>query len=194
MLSSEVMGMQTTSASLLGHLQQADDPAAWDRFVHIYSPLLYAWAGHMGLQHADALDLVQEVFTTLVQKLPEFTYDRDKGFRNWLFRVTRNKYLEKVRRRPLPVDSGMRPEKLAAPTEDVLEKADFQRYLLRQVLPAMRELFQPSTWQAFWEHVVEARPAPEVAARVGVTVNAVFKAKARVLARLHQELADLTPD
>ena len=34
--------------------------------------------------------------------------------------------------------------------------------------------------QAFWEHVVEERPAPEVAARLGVTVNAVFKAKARV--------------
>jgi RNA polymerase sigma-70 factor (ECF subfamily) len=58
----------------------------------------------------------------------------------------------------------------------------------------MRELFQPSTWQAFWEHVVEDRPAPEVAARLGVTVNAVFKAKARVLARLHRELADLTPE
>lgn len=186
--------MQTTSASLLVHLQQADDPSAWGRFVHIYSPLLYAWAGHMGLQHADALDLVQEVFTILVQKLPEFSYDRDKGFRNWLFRVTRNKFLEKARRRPLPVDSCTRPETLAAPSEDRVDEADFQSYLLRQVLPTMRELFQPSTWQAFWEHVVEGRPAPEVASRLGVTVNAVFKAKARVLARLHQELADLAPD
>jgi RNA polymerase sigma-70 factor (ECF subfamily) len=57
----------------------------------------------------------------------------------------------------------------------------------------MSRLFQPSTWQAFWEHVVEEQPAPEVAARLGITVNAVFKAKARVLARLHRELADLVP-
>jgi RNA polymerase sigma-70 factor, ECF subfamily len=187
--------MQTTSPSLLGHLRHADDPTAWGRFVRIYSPLLYTWAGHMGLQHADALDLVQEVFTTLVQKLPEFTYDGDKGFRNWLFCVTRNKFLERARRRTLPIDPVAQPDAVAAPpSQDTVAEADFRRHLLRQILPSMRELFQPSTWQAFWEHVVEERPAPEVAARLGVTVNAVFKAKARVLTRLHQELADLMPD
>jgi hypothetical protein len=42
--------------------------------------------------------------------------------------------------------------------------------------------------------VIEEQPAPQVAARLGITVNAVFKAKARVLARLHRELADLIPD
>ena len=186
--------MQTTSASLLGHLQQGDDPKAWERCVRIYSPALYTWACRMGLQHSDALDLVQEVFTTLVQKLPEFTYDRDRGFRNWLFIVTRNKYLEKARRRALPVDGRVRPDEVAGPADEKVEEADFHRYLLGQVLPRMRQLFQPSTWQAFWDHVVEEQPAPEVAARLGVTVNAVFKAKARVLARLHRELADLSPE
>jgi RNA polymerase sigma-70 factor, ECF subfamily len=183
--------MQTTSASLLGHLKRADDPLAWTRFVRLYSPLLYAWAGHMGLQHADALDLVQEVFTTLVQKLPEFTYDSDKGFRNWLFIVTRNKYLEKARRLKLPSGLPAQPQDTTPSPADGVEQADFQRYVFGQVLPTMRELFQPSTWQAFWEHVVEEKPAPEVASRLGVTVNAVFKAKARVMARLHRELADL---
>src|ERR1700727_3157122 len=96
--------MQTTSASLLEKLHRADDPAAWGHFVRLYSPLLYTWAARMGLQHADALDLVHEVFTVLVQKLPEFIYDSQKGFRNWLFMVTRNKYLEKTRRLALPID------------------------------------------------------------------------------------------
>src|SRR5580692_4299849 len=105
--------MQTTSASLLGHLQQADDPEAWGRFVRLYSPLLYAWAVRMGLQHADALDLVQEVFTVLVQKLPDFIYDSQKGFRNWLFMVTRNKYLEKTRRLALPIDRRIDADELA---------------------------------------------------------------------------------
>jgi RNA polymerase sigma-70 factor, ECF subfamily len=187
--------MQTTSATLLSHLRHDNDPSAWGRFVRLYSPLLYSWAGSMGLQHADALDLVQEVFTTLIQKLPEFTYDSHKSFRSWLFTVTRNKFLEKARRRVLPVDRRVPPEELVAPpAAEAVEEGDFQRYLMGQVLPAMRELFQPSTWQAFWEHVVEGQPAPEVAARLGVTVNAVFKAKARVLARLHRELADLMPE
>src|SRR4051812_30530341 len=98
--------MQTTSASLLLHLKKGNEPTAWSRFVRLYSPLLYTWSVRMGLQDADALDLVQEVFTTLVQKLPQFTYDGDKGFRNWLWMVTRNKLLERTRRRALPVKAG----------------------------------------------------------------------------------------
>jgi RNA polymerase sigma-70 factor, ECF subfamily len=186
--------MLTTSASLLAHLQQADDPRAWERFVHLYSPILYAWAGRLGLQHADSLDLVQEVFTTLVKKLPEFSYDAERGFRNWLFMVTRNKCLEKARRKVLRVDASVRPEDVAGPVEDRLEKAEFHRHLLGQVLPGMSRYFQLSTWQAFHGHVIEGQPASQVAERLGVTVSAVFKAKARVLSRLHRELADLVTD
>ena len=187
--------MLTTSASLLAHLKQADDPKAWERFVHLYSPILYAWAGRLGLQHADSLDLVQEVFATLVKKLPEFSYDAERGFRNWLFTVTRNKCLEKARRKTLRVDGSVRPETVAGPVEENgLERADFHRHLLEQVLPGMARFFQLSTWQAFHGHVIEGQPATQVADRLGITVSAVFKAKARVLSRLHRELADLLAD
>jgi RNA polymerase sigma-70 factor, ECF subfamily len=184
--------MLTTSASLLAHLQQADDPEAWERFVHLYSPILYSWAGRMGLQHADSLDLVQDVFAALVKKLPEFSYDAERGFRNWLFMVTRNKCLEKARRKVLRLDGSVRPEDVAGPVEEnSVERADFHRHLLAQILPGMSRFFQRSTWQAFQDHVVEGLPAPQVAERLGISVSAVFKAKARVLSRLHRELADL---
>jgi hypothetical protein len=49
--------------------------------VQLYTPLLYYWAHHLGLDQSDAADLVQDVFTTLVQKLPEFRYEPGKGFR-----------------------------------------------------------------------------------------------------------------
>lgn len=188
--------MLTTSASLLGHLRNADDPKAWERFVRLYSPILYTWAGRMGLQHADALDLVQDVFTTLVKRLPEFNYDSDRGFRNWLFTVTRNKCLEKARRKSLRVDLHVQPDHLGenGSESEVVDRADFHRYLLGQVLPSMAQFFQPSTWHAFYAHVVEHQPAQQVAAKLGITVSAVFKAKARVLSRLHRELADLMPE
>jgi RNA polymerase sigma-70 factor (ECF subfamily) len=44
------------------------------------------------LQESDAADLVQEVFMTLVQKLPEFEYEADKNFRAWLRAVLVNKW------------------------------------------------------------------------------------------------------
>jgi RNA polymerase sigma-70 factor, ECF subfamily len=189
--------MQTTSASLLMKLKRADQPAAWSRFVRVYSPLLYSWSVRMGLQDADALDLVQDVFTTLVQKLPEFSYDGDRGFRNWLWRVTRNKFLERARRRNLPVLPGDLPDDLAGhdePSDAPVEEADFRDHLLRRVVPTMSAQFQPTTWKAFWEHVVEDRSAPEVAAELGISPEAVYKAKVRVLSRLHRELADLADD
>ena len=65
---------------------------------------------------------------------------------------------------------------------------------LFELVPAMQDCFRPATWQAFWEHVVEEKPAAQVAAELGLSVAAVYKAKLRVLNRLHQELADLISD
>ena len=48
--------------------------------------------------------------------------------------------------------------------------------------------FEPSTWDAFWGVTIDRRPAVDVAAELGITLNAVYKAKARVLSRLRSEL------
>ena len=58
----------------------------------------------------------------------------------------------------------------------------------------MQTEFRPTTWKACWEHVVAGRPAAEVAAELGVSVNAVYLAKSHVLSRLRQEMAGLLTD
>jgi RNA polymerase sigma-70 factor (ECF subfamily) len=58
-----------TPASLLERLRQPADQAAWSQFVRLYAPLLYHWAGRLGLREADAADLVQDVLLVLVRKL-----------------------------------------------------------------------------------------------------------------------------
>ncbi len=90
--------MDTTPPSLLERLRRADQPAAWDRFAQLYTPLLYYWLRRQGVQQADAADLVQEVFLVLVQKLPAFEYDPGRSFRAWLRTVTLNKLRERRRR------------------------------------------------------------------------------------------------
>jgi RNA polymerase sigma-70 factor (ECF subfamily) len=57
----------------------------------------------------------------------------------------------------------------------------------------MQTEFQPATWKAYWEHAAVGRPAAEVAAELGMSVNAVYLATSRVLRRLRQELADQSP-
>src|SRR5262245_38220683 len=86
----EASYMTETSVSLLERLREPFDPAAWSRFVALYTPLIYAWACRARLQEQDAQDLVQDVFITLLRVLPKFTYDPEQSFRRWLRTVTMN--------------------------------------------------------------------------------------------------------
>lgn len=79
-----------TPVSLLERLRQPNQDHAWARFVELYAPLLYYWARRTGCQESDAADLVQELLTLLLRKLPEFEYDRQGTFRGWLRTVALN--------------------------------------------------------------------------------------------------------
>lgn len=52
----------------------------------------------------------------------------------------------------------------------------------------MRGDFEQRTWQAFCRATVESDTPADVAADLGIFVWAVYKARARVLSRLRQEL------
>ena len=71
----------STSETLLERLRQRSDQQAWQRFVELYTPLLFHWAYRVGRQEADAADLVQDVLALLVRKLPQFSYDSRSSFR-----------------------------------------------------------------------------------------------------------------
>ncbi len=185
--------MHTTPISLLERLQRPGESSAWDRLAELYTPLLYYWARRVGLQEADAADLVQEVFTVLVKKLPEFRYDQDRSFRGWLRKITLNKWRERKRRAGGQSNAGAEPlAELPGPdSAEALWEAEHRRHLTRRALEVMRSEFQPSSWKACWETVVSGRPAAEVAAELGLSVGAVRAAKFRVLHRLRQELEGL---
>jgi RNA polymerase sigma-70 factor (ECF subfamily) len=186
--------MEKTSASLLEQLRVAPAPETWSRFVKLYTPLLFFWARKLGLRDADAADLVQDVFTTLVQKMPSFHYDQQKSFRSWLRTILMNKGRDALRRAaqsPL-ADGAAGLSGVADPDEAVaLVEAEYRQHLLNHALELMQREFPVKTWKACWEHVVMGRPAAEVAAELGIVVGAVYVAKSRVLARVRQELAGL---
>ena len=179
--------MESTPASLLERVRHREDGAAWARFVDVYTPVIYGWARRIGLQDADAGDLVQDVFAILVQKMVDFRYDQRQSFRAWLKTVALNKIRERQRR------TG---EAQLVNGQDVAESAEsnafwdaeFRRDLLRRAIQIMQNDFQPTTWKACWAVVVERRPAAKVAVDFGITVGAVYAARFRVLSRLRQEL------
>lgn len=185
--------MQETPASLLEQLRQHPNELHWERFVALFAPMLARWGTRLGVPAGDLEDLLQEVFTLLVRKLPEFRYDPGKSFRAWLWTVFHRHTLawRKRRSRDLPLSDGQL-EALASP-DNVAEatEAEYRRALLDRALQLVRTDFPEQTWHIFWQLTVEARPGVEVARRFGVTPNAVYLARGRVLARLRQELAEL---
>ncbi|OAI53035.1 hypothetical protein AYO44_16330, partial [Planctomycetaceae bacterium SCGC AG-212-F19] len=154
--------METTSTSLLQRLRAPVDQEAWERFVTLYTPLMNHWARRLGLAGQDSDDLVQDVFTLLVRKMPEFRYDRRHSFRGWLWTVTLNKWRERRRpKEPATTANGTDAlNDLAAPDDPrALEKTEYHQYLVGRALKLMQAEFQPTTWQACWELVVAGKPA-----------------------------------
>lgn len=187
----------STSATLIERLRSRNDQQAWQRFVALYSPLLLFWARKIGLSHDQAADLVQDVCLTLMQKLPEFQYDSNGTFRGWLRTIAINKGRDQLRKRardPRPDENG---DVAAADSFDdlhFLEEAEYREHLVRRAMELMRSEFQPKTWQAAWEHTVNDRSAADVAAELGISENAVFLAKSRVMKRLRTDLVRFLDD
>jgi RNA polymerase sigma-70 factor (ECF subfamily) len=189
--------MHTTSPSLLQKLRAPDQPRAWERFVQLYTPLLLTWGRKAGLQPQDAADLVQEIFATLVRQLPKFQYDPDrKNFRGWLRTICLNKWRDRGRRRAANMANAADADLADLPSPDSADafwEQEHQAYLVRQALACFEELkseFEPRTLQCCLEVVVHQRPVADVAAELGLSENAVYIAKLRVLRRLRDELAE----
>jgi RNA polymerase sigma-70 factor (ECF subfamily) len=185
--------MNTTSPSLLERLRRPAEEESWSRFVKLYTPLLFSWARRIGLQEQDAADLVQDVLTLLVQKLPEFRYDGSKSFRGWLHTLTLNRWRETRRRGAAEaVGNAVDLAEMPSPANDeAFWEQEYRQHLVGRALQLMQADFQPTTWKACWEFVVSGRPAAEVAAELGITLDVVYSAKSRVLRRLRQELDGL---
>jgi RNA polymerase sigma-70 factor (ECF subfamily) len=142
----------------------------------------------------EAIDLVQDVLTVLVQKLPEFSYDRSKSFRGWLRTVTLNKLREQMRRRPgstVNASDSFLDDLARSEGSDTFEEKEYRRHLVRRALQLMQVDFEPTTWKACWEHIVSGRSAAEVGRELGISEGAVYVAKYRVLRRLRENLAGL---
>src|SRR5438128_11947607 len=88
----------STSRSLLERAR-ADDPAAWDRLVALYAPLVLHWCRRWDLQDQDAADVFQEAFQALARHLGAFGKEREGDtFRGWLRAMRRNRVRDQFRR------------------------------------------------------------------------------------------------
>jgi RNA polymerase sigma-70 factor (ECF subfamily) len=180
--------MPDTSPTLLERLRQPGDQDAWATFVHLYTPLFYKWTQQLGMQPAEAADLIQDVFVNLLKALPTFELNGQQSFRAWLSTVVRNRFRD-LRRKRVPIATGVDFDDATVddPVLD-LDAAEHREFITDRALQLVRKEFAPATWRAFWGVVVEGRQASDVARECNLTTNAVYLARGRVLRRLRSAL------
>lgn len=186
--------MDTTSASLLIRVRSNGDSAAWSRFVELYTPLIFYWAKRTGLNSHDAADLVQDVLTQLVKKLPEMEYDESKSFRGWLRKVTLNKWRERARKKQLNVANVTTSEMgaIAEPLASIeFWERDYRQELVARAMQLSKNQFEPKTWAALEEYVKTGMPAGQIAKKHCLSVWTVYSAKSRLMQSLRHELDGL---
>lgn len=189
--------MSTTSVSLLDELRMNADESAWRRLVDLYTPLIRNWLARHSLPHQDVDDLVQDVLAVVVRKMPNFERHPQVGsFRRWLRTITFNCLREFWRSRRWAAKEAGLAELLdqLADSDSPLSKLwdqEHDEYVARRLLAMIRPRFQPKTWLAFQRVALEGVSVDEVAAELGLSANAVFIAKSRVVHLLREEARGL---
>jgi RNA polymerase sigma-70 factor, ECF subfamily len=191
----------STSRSLLSDARLAV-PAAWERLVRLYAPLVASWCRRWGIAEQDVGDVLQDVFWAVARNLDRFHNERPSDtFRGWLATITRNKVRDHFRRRTAEPAAAGGSEATRRMTQicernivdeplDVTDDA-LVNDLLNKALESIRGEFHERTWRAFWGVAVEGRAAADVAADLEMKPGTVRVAKSRILLRLRRELGDI---
>jgi RNA polymerase sigma-70 factor (ECF subfamily) len=192
--------MSETSYTLLERLQHAPGETAWQRMVDLYTPLIRNWLRRYSLLDQDADDLVQDVLAVVVRRLPDFHKRPQVGaFRRWLRTITVNCLRDFWRNQRFTlkgagnVDFGGMLDQLEDPESELskLWDREHDEFVTRRLLEMIRPRFEAKTWLAFQRHALEGVSVDQVARELGLSVNAVFIAKSRVLHMLRQESQEL---
>lgn len=181
-----------TSLTWLGRLIESPGGAEWQQLSDMYGPLVAVWVERAGVVAGDVDDVVQEVLIVVFRRVGEFEHEHPGAFRAWLRAILSNqlkKYFRENKRlhSRIPLDSIKTP---CSPESRILDR-EHDEYLAARAMRIIEHEFEPTTWAAFRHQVIDHCRPNDVALRLGISTNAVIKAKSRVLKRLRECLAPL---
>ena len=179
----------TTHTELLQKLKNEGDATAWDEFCDRYGALIRSFARGQGLQDADCDDVLQEVLVALTSSMQGFEYDPARGkFRSYLKTLTLRAVFKKFRQKERSPGKEVEEDALhaveVAPEVDARWEEEWRQYHLRFAMKRIDSEFNEADRAAFRLYAIERRPAASTAEALGLSVDQVYQAKSRVLARL----------
>lgn len=169
--------------ALLLAVRDRRDKQAFAGLFDYFAPRLKSMLIRGGLTDGSAEDVVQDVLLTVWHKAAQFDPNRAEAA-GWIYRIARNRQIDIIRRRYIPM-----PDELEPPTNDAAQivalgqEADLLRAALARLSPEQQEALA----QAYMEDL----PQSEISHRTGLPLGTV-KSRIRLgLERLRHELRDL---
>lgn len=188
-----------TRESLLLQIKSQKNRQAWEEFVALYRPVVYGIAVSRGLQHADALDLVQTVFVAVANSIASWEKKNEKTrFRNWLLRIAKNATINALTRRPLDQALGGEgvPNELVdrtnrnSPSELEID-LEYKRQLYLQAAEKVQARVTKDNWLAFELTTLQSISIEQAAEELGKSVGAIYAARSRIMKQLTDIVSQL---
>jgi RNA polymerase sigma factor (sigma-70 family) len=194
-----------TRRTLLSRLKDWNDQESWRMFFDTYWRLIYNTAIKGGLTDAEAQDAVQETVIAVMNNLPAFRYDPEKGsFKGWLLRQTSWRIQDQLRKRDTRL-AGRKGragtstrtatiERVADPAGETMESAwerEWEANLVDAAIERVKQKADPKQYQIFHLQVFKAWPAAKVARYLRVTTARVYLTKHRITRMVKKEVRHL---
>jgi RNA polymerase sigma-70 factor, ECF subfamily len=162
---------------------QAGDHEALEAIIDLYSPKLYNVAQRILGESADSEEVIQDVFWTVFRKAK--TFQGNSRFSTWLYRLTVNEALGKIRRRknhkreieyeeylPKFTDDGHHRIRPVVDWSDTLDRG-YARQEMQWVVKAALDELKPLDRSVVVLSDLEGLSDKEIAATLQLTVSAV---------------------
>ena len=199
-----------TSGTLLRRAKELDDQAAWTELFNHYQPMLVRWTKAQLGNRIDADEVSQRIWTELVKRLPEFSYDSKRSFRAWLKSLHRSRLLDYVKHQrryknhlnlfadessePIVPDPRHRQSTTLSPASSNQARktlADDPTGVTIERLLDIQQRVQArvsqKTWELYYQVTIENQTVGDVARQHSMRYASVFAAVSRVNKMLKQE-------
>jgi RNA polymerase sigma-70 factor (ECF subfamily) len=178
----------------LNRLKNMDNPA-WSKLVEQHFARVHQWCLDSGMDDHTAADISQEVFVSALGSLHRFNKSSQSTFGGWLRTICKRRIADYWRRRREIPQGGTDALQMFSQLESIrnsLEPNNHPQTLddeqLLAAVAIIQTEFESLSWRAFWMVTVEGRSAVDVAFELGMTRNAVYLAKSRILKRMRDAL------
>ena len=186
-----------TRSSLILHLQNARNDAAWREFVMVYESFLVRLITRRGVPTAHVSDVANQVLSAIARSIDQWKDDeQDASFRRWLSRVARNvvmRYMSNERRHVSAIggtDAFESLAQIAEPYDDAIAR-QYEHELIIWAAEQVKGEFIETSWKAFWMTMIEGLTVAEVAETLAVSPGSIYMSRGRILKRIRDKVNDV---